>query len=403
MLWGNKDKLKFAPVKEVQSREDYTIVDDLHQLEWYAKNPHKPLQKNDSVLSAVKRSTETKVETQTVYFTDLTSGRCGFVQLLYSSVMGGIYKGFQLNFKSFRYQESKDGEEKETEADVWESFKLEEIKEFSKLKVHSPYVTFALKKALDDSVISKLEIKVDLPTNHSTTGLKIDLLVDIYRGIFINPDGCSYYLDKPLTKEEMNRQRDTICSKKMIRHLLVPRIQCRGSINYISSKDEPVKFQLDKAPGAYIDAVQGLAPHKAANRWNFLCFQSMTRSLLCMEFTTTEEYDRKTVTIWCSSRNNEIEAIGSSVDGEHVQFKATSEDAKTGYKYPTQISFPTGFMEQHLRLVNRYDIIGELPSIVKRLVENIAHIKPYIYQYCQNSTHAGEKGISIVESTFISS
>ncbi|CAR25850.1 hypothetical protein ZYGR_0A04220 [Zygosaccharomyces rouxii] len=403
MHWGNKDGVRFVPVREVQSEDDYTIVDNLEQLEWYAKSLHKPSHKSNRVLSAVKKSTETKIETQTVYFTDLKSGRCGFIQLLYSSVIGGIYKGFQLNFKSFRSEESEENEEKESRADVWESFKLEDIKEFSELTVNSSRATFAFKHSLDSSAISKLEIKVDIPVGSNTNGLKIDLVVDLYRGILVNPDGCSYYLDKPLTKDEISKQRDAIFSKKMVRHLFVPRAQCCGNISYLDSKGEKVDLQLDKVPGLYIDAVQGLVPYKAANRWNFLCFQSLTTSLLCMEFTTTEEYNRTTVTIWCSTRNNQIETVGSSINGKNIQFEATTKDDKTGYEYPTQIAFPMGFVEQHLRLVNRYDIMGELPSLVKSLAENIAHIKPYIYQYCQSSTHAGQKGISIIESTFISS
>ncbi|GAV51851.1 hypothetical protein ZYGR_0AF03220 [Zygosaccharomyces rouxii] len=403
MFWNNKDKVRFVPVREVKSEDDYTIVDNVEQLEWYTKSLHKHLRKKNRVISAVKKSTETKVETQTVYFTDLKSGRCGFVQLLYSSVMGGIYKGFQLNFKSFRCKESGVDEEKESRTDVWESFKLEDIEEFSELKVHSSHATFAFKESMDSSMVSKLEIKVDIPVGNNTTGLKINLLVDLYRGILINPNGCSYYLDKPLTKDEISGQRDAICSNRMMRHLFVPRIQCRGNISYRSSEGDQVDFELDEVPGLYIDAVQGLVPYNAASRWNFLCFQSLETSSLCMEFTTTEEYNRTTVTIWCTTRNNQIEAVGSSINGNTVQFKATTKDSKTGYNYPTQISFPMGFVEHHLRLVNRYDVMGELPSIVKSLAKNIAHIKPYIYQFCQPSDYDGEKGISIIESTFISS
>lgn len=280
---------------------------------------------------------------------------------------------------------------------------MEHVEQFSKLKVQSSNVTFAFKKSLNSPVISKLEIKVDIPAGHNTTGLKINLLVELYRGILINPDGCSYYLDKSLTEEEISKQRNGMRSKRMMRHLFVPRAQCRGNISYTNLHGEQVDFQLKEVPGLYIDAVQGLVPYKSACRWNFLCFQSLTTSLLCMEFTTTEEYNKSTVTTWCSTRNNNIETVGSSINGETVQFKATTKDTETGYDYPTQIAFPMGFVEKNLRIVNRYDIIGELPSIVKGLAENVAHIKPYIYQYCQPSNYASENGVSIIESTFISS
>lgn len=403
MFWNNRDKVRFVPVREVNSEDDYTIVDNLKQLGWYIKIPRKHLCKSNGIISAVRESTETKVETQTVYFTDLKSGRCGFIQLLYSNVVGGIYRGFQLNFKSFRCKESEEDEEKDSLTDVWESFKLRDIQEFSKLRVHSSHVTFAFKECLNSPAISKLEINVDIPVGNNTRELKINLLVNLYNGILINPDGCSYYLDKPLSKQEISAQRNVVHSERVVRHLFVPRIQCCGNISYVNSQSERIDFQLNEVPGLYIDAVQGLVPYKSASNWNFLCFQSLTTSLLCMEFTTTEEYNRTTVTTWCSTKNNQVKTVGSSINGKIVQFKATTKDNKTGYNYPTQIAFPMGFVEQNLRLVNRYDIMGELPSIMKGLAGNIAHIKPYIYQYCQASDYGEEKGISVVESTFISS
>lgn len=44
-------------------------------------------------------------------------------------VMGGIYKGFQLNFKVFG------SESNNTDYDVWESFKLDDIANFNAIKV----------------------------------------------------------------------------------------------------------------------------------------------------------------------------------------------------------------------------------------------------------------------------
>lgn len=86
----------------------------------------------------------------------------------------------------------------------------------------------------------------------------------------------------------------------------------------------------------------------------------------------------------------------------HVRFRATSTDKESGWVYPTSIKFPGGFSEHDLRLVNRYDVLGELPSMVRSLAQKIVSIKPFIYQYCQPSKYKHEKGISIVESTFIS-
>lgn len=46
--------------------------------------------------------------------------------------MGGIYKGFQLNFKIFKASSEENSEE---DIDIWESFKIDNIKDFDTLKV----------------------------------------------------------------------------------------------------------------------------------------------------------------------------------------------------------------------------------------------------------------------------
>lgn len=394
MMLIKKDKVKFVPVKEVTCEADYTKVNDIKQLEWFV-NPNKPV-RSSSFMKAVKSSVETKIETQTIYFTDLENGRCGFVQLLYSTVMGGIYKGFQLNFKVFRSRHTED----EEEIDVWESFKLESVKEFKELKVVSRGVVFEFKCTDQDDLVAQLDIKVDIPKTATSTGVKIDLLVDLYEGFMVNPNGCNYYLEKSITREELAKKE--IRTQKVLRHLFVPRVKCQGTISYQNSKNKEISFTLKDTPGLYIDAVQGLTPNKAAKRWNFLCYQDKIRSIICMEFTTIEEYNDTTVTVWCSTEHNKIASVGSSTSKTRVEFENTEKDVENGWYYPTSITFPMGFKEEKLKLVNRYDVMGELPYIVRSLAENIAKIKPFIYQYCQDSNYKGEEGISIIESTFIS-
>lgn len=398
MLGGNKDKLKFAPVREVTSEDDYTLVKDIKQLEWFVKSQEHAL-KSNGFFKAVKKSIETRVETQTLYFTDLQSGKCGFVQLLYSSVMGGVYKGFQLNFKVFR---SREGDKEDI--DIWESFKLEDIETFEPLKLASKEVSFEFKTAShDDEVIATLVIKVNIPKrSNGTSGVKLDLMVDLFEGFTIKPNGCNYYLEKGVTKDELKEQQDKIQSKRMLRHLFVPRVKCHGTISYETKKKHSVTLDLIDVPGLYIDAVQGLAPQKAACRWNFLCYQDRSSSLLCMEFTTNEDHKHTKVTVWCHTEQNKIKVVGSSVNQDVVKFNSTTKDAETGWSNPTSISFPLKFQEKDLRLVNRYDVLGEMPYVVRSLVENLANVKPFIYQYCQDSEYNGEKGISIIESTFIS-
>lgn len=395
---GSKDKVKFAPVREVTSQDDYTLVRDIEQLKWFVKSQEQSL-KSNGFFKAVKKTVETRVETQTLYFTDLQSGKCGFVQLLYSSVVGGVYKGFQLNFKVFRSREG-DGED----IDIWESFKVEDVETFEPLRVVSKEVSFEFKTAShDDEVIATLVIKVDIPKrSDGFGGVKLDLMIDLFEGFTIKPDGCNYYLDKGFSKDELKEQRNSLRSKKMLRHLFVPRVKCHGTISYETKKKHQVTLDLIDIPGLYIDAVQGLAPQKAACRWNFLCYQDRSSSLLCMEFTTSEDHKNTTVTVCCRTEQNKIKAVSSSVNNERVKFDSTEKDTETGWLRPKSISFPLEFKETRLRLVNRYDVLGEMPFIVRSLVENIANVKPFIYQYCQDSEYNGEKGISIIESTFIS-
>lgn len=398
MFGGNKDKVKFAPVREVKSKDDYIVVNDIKQLEWFVLS-HKEELKSNGLFKAVKKSVETRVETQTLYFTDLQSGKCGFVQMLYSSVVGGVYKGFQLNFKVFRSRE-----DKTEDIDIWQSFKLEDLESFEPLKVVTRGASFEFKSAShDDTLTATLVIKVDIPEgSDKTSGLKIDLMVDLYEGFMIKPNGCNYYLEKAVSPDELKQADEGVHSKKMLRHLFAPRVKCHGTISYNNSKGNKVTLDLIDVPGSYIDAVQGLPPQKAARKWNFLCYQSRLSSVLCMEFTTGDSQKQTTVTVWCQTENDKIKAVGSSVNETPVKFNSTEKDEQTGWSHPKSITFPLNFTEKNLRLVNRYDVLGEMPSIVKSLVENIASVKPFIYQYCQDSEFEGEKGISIIESTFIS-
>lgn len=393
------DKVKFAPIQEVNSKKDYTIVNDIKQLGWYVNSKSKAVGKGNGFMKAMKKSVETNIETQTLYFTDLSSGKCGFIQILYSSVMGGIYKGFQLNFKIFR---SRKDEKDPQDIDIWESFKLGDVQEFEELKVVSRGVKLEFQPAThDDEVVCTLKIDVNIPQSGSDKpSLKVDLMVDLFEGCMVNDNGCSHYLEKAITKEELEQGK--YHSKRVLRHVFVPRVKCHGTIIYNSKAGEKVTLDLIGVPGSYIDAVQGLLPNKAAKSWNFLCYQDARRSLVCMEFTTLEEYDGKTVTVWCSSYDNKIEHVGSSINKTPVKFGSAEKDTQNGWSYPTSIEFPLNFKQDNLRLVNRYDVMGELPYMVKSLAENVAKIKPFIYQYCQDSDYRGEKGISIVESTFIS-
>lgn len=399
------DKTRFSPVQQVTEESlNFTKVENIRDFRWqcaqekYEESSSKHLSKlNPSGilsrgLEAVKKGTDTRVETQTLYFTDLKSGRCGFIQLLYSNVMGGLYNAFQLNFKVFRADEG--GEN----IDIWESFKVEKVKEFTEYRMESEQVTFELLQGKAGST-GMLNIQVDIKKSGYKQDLYIDLEVELGVGFKVNPDGSNYYFEKPTSVPSTSR--------KKVRHVFSPRGSCDGMISY--HKDgKLVELSLVQTPVLFIEALQGLKPNSAARSWNFMCYQSENFSSVCMEFTTTEHYGNVTVTVGCISHKGDIVSVysQSGKNGSHVKLMETDKDEENGWHYPLSISIPLGggyqFVEDHLKLVNKYDIMNELPNIVKKVVENIVGIKPYIYQYCQRSDLCEEKGISIVESTFIS-
>lgn len=423
--------VKLAPVHELHlegpiatanpqksKKLNYSVVENLDQLEWFVKSKESEQVNKQAhhhktgFLKSLKPQMDTRIETQTLYFSDLHTGKSGFVQLLYSSVLGGVYHGFQINFKVFHPTDDK------KEEDVWESFKLDYPSEFSSLKVKTKQCTFefipvnkniACKTNSKEKIIGHLLIEIDFKSkanaNASTPAsmakdLKINLQCDLYKGFMVNPNGCTFFLDKPMLKSKL--EQDTTTSK-LIRHMFIPKAVGKGTIQYHDHNDKLITIHLSNVPMCYIDAVHGLLPNKEAARWNFLTFQSKHHSLLCMEFVTPKEYGNTSVTVWSISQNDKLVTIGAKVNSKRhrVRYPETTKDEDSGWDYPTAIRFP-GFKEDNLRLINRYDVMGELPGFVKTLAEKYVHIKPYIYQYCQNSTYHRDKGISIIETSFIS-
>ncbi|CCD24150.1 uncharacterized protein NDAI_0C04910 [Naumovozyma dairenensis CBS 421] len=440
MSGSKTDKTKFLPVRTVNpndpvvNNEDsnnnnnnnnnnnrsYTLINDYSALEIFcaSKRSHSSgKNKTTSLLKSLKPpSIDTRVETETLYFTDLNNNVCGFVQILYSNVMGGIYKGFQMNFKMFETNES------QVKFSIWESIKIPNVVTFDKFSIVSDIITFQIipngprseknNNKNKGCSLGKLLIIVNLPHGENTSDLQINLKVDLYQGFKMNPDGTSYFLDKSIHRNDQSREN--VKSSRYLRHVFVPRGICEGTISYKDkATNKSFDFDFEKVPVCYLDAVQGMVPNKAASKWNFMTFQSLTYSILLLEYTTTRDFKYGTVTTWAISRDEEIISIGSQVNNTNiVKFKSTILDKETGWEYPSAIKFNLflhddadandKFEEDNLNLVNRYDIFHELPSIVKNIASEFVHINPYLYQYCQRSKFRNEEGISIVESTFIS-
>ncbi|KAI9439968.1 oxidative stress survival Svf1-like protein [Lactarius indigo] len=178
------------------------------------------------------------------------------------------------------------------------------------------------------------------------------------------------------------------------------------------------------SPGMFVHAIQGMRPNLVASRWNFTHFQSLAHggvSAIQMEFTTTNDYGRKGAGSGYVSVNVGGLVIGGKLaavtaetkwPGEPQPEKAeiisraqhvkSAHDPDTGYPQPTELLFrwaapsilpdaagsvegtlavDVGSLEEPKGLIEKVDVLAEIPSVVKAVVSYVAGTKPYIYQW----------------------
>ncbi|KAF4513365.1 hypothetical protein G6O67_000643 [Ophiocordyceps sinensis] len=199
----------------------------------------------------------------------------------------------------------------------------------------------------------------------------------------------------------------------VLRHAFWPRCAVEGTI---TTKDGPIDFA---GTALYAYALQGMKPHHAAARWNFVDFQGPNYSAVMMEFTTPPSYGSTVVNVGGILKEGQIitagcanEATHTTVKGDpdnewlepsHVKFvwKGTDKDGKS---VEAVIETPLGDR------VDRVDIMAEVPGFIKKIVAGAAGTKPYIYQYAPKTTlklkigdeEISEQGQLFTEATFIS-
>ncbi|KAF8273232.1 oxidative stress survival, Svf1-like protein [Lactarius quietus] len=214
---------------------------------------------------------------------------------------------------------------------------------------------------------------------------------------------------------------------------------------YVTSGNITVKGKklAIESPGMFVHAIQGMRPNLVASRWNFTHFQSLAHggvSAIQMEFTTTNDYGRKGAgsgyvgvnlaavtaeTKWPNESQPEKAEIIS-----RAQHLKSVHDPDTGYSQPTELLFrwggpsilpgAAGPIEGTLTvdgLIEKVDVLAEIPSVIKTVVSYVAGTKPYIYQWITpaklklagpNSVLPGlESGLEVegfayTEATFIS-
>lgn len=144
-----------------------------------------------------------------------------------------------------------------------------------------------------------------------------------------------------------------------------------------------------RGKGLYIYAMQGMKPHHAAARWNFVNFKSPSYTAVMMEFTTPASYGSTVVNVGGIATEGELLFAGAGGKAEHT---ASSKDAQNDWPAPTAARYTwrgktrdgkdvsaelAGPLGERL---DRIDVMDEVPGFVKQIVAGVAGTKPYIYQ-----------------------
>ncbi|OBZ72195.1 Survival factor 1 [Grifola frondosa] len=184
-----------------------------------------------------------------------------------------------------------------------------------------------------------------------------------------------------------------------------------------------------KGPGMFVHAIQGMRPNLVAARWNFAHFESEQHggvSAIQMELTTTETYGRKgpgsgfvSVNVGSLVLGGKLAVVTAETkwpdealpDGVGVMSRAvhskTALDPDTGYDAPTELVFrwagpsivpdaqgaidatltvDVGPPDASKGLIEKVDVLAEIPYVIKTMVNYVAGTKPYIYQWHNPAT-----------------
>ncbi|GAA5990063.1 hypothetical protein JCM10908_005804 [Rhodotorula pacifica] len=197
-------------------------------------------------------------------------------------------------------------------------------------------------------------------------------------------------------------------------HRIWPRCNVSGIVRI--GKDV---MDLEGARGVFIHAIQGLRPNLLAANWNFANFQSVGKegeeavSLIMMEFTSTPQYGSKTINIGSVVVGDKLVAVtagGSGVvGGSNVTHVDPIKDTETDYDAPSALKFnweatrlengkpaagnakvqalvhmdlledKQGYKTRGL--VEKVDVLGQIPYLIRKFVNYAAGTKPYIYTW----------------------
>ncbi|CDO93868.1 unnamed protein product [Kluyveromyces dobzhanskii CBS 2104] len=337
----------------------------------------------------------TNVETSTFYFTDLDKGYTGFAQVIHSNIIG-LHTTAQFTFRVYH---------KENPADqIWTSVKLENFR-LEGTNFFADNLSIIMNEEGTEvefkSTVDK-HVEVDFTIHRAVPGVKV------------GEDPTTYYGD------------DITQPWGSMKHVFWPRNHISGKIT-AKNEEENVNIDLEfskdqKQYSMFVKAIQGMKPHHAAKSWTFLNFQSEKYSAVLMEFTTPRSYanTKVNVGIVCDTENilsvtvdnnaeylkPEVDSVGWPVPKEiAVSFKGVSADVPDD---AVEAAEPfNALVSGHLdNLVERVDVMAEIPTFVKNIVSGVAGTKPYIYQFFDdfkmNFNDEQIEGFGWCEITFIS-
>ncbi|KAL8722123.1 MAG: hypothetical protein Q9225_001316 [Loekoesia sp. 1 TL-2023] len=168
-----------------------------------------------------------------------------------------------------------------------------------------------------------------------------------------------------------------------MRHAFWPRCHVEGSI---ITKSGDINF---RGRGLFIHALQGMKPHHAAARWNFVNFQSPTYSAVMMEFTTPPSYGSTIVNVGGIAKDGAILCAGAANSAQHMQAK---NDPENEWPEPGAAKFLWSGKTRDGKNVNaelggslgqrldKIDVLANVPGLIKTLVGGVVGTKPFIYQ-----------------------
>ncbi|KAJ9409402.1 hypothetical protein DTO045G8_2757 [Paecilomyces variotii] len=327
----------------------------------------------------------TNVETQTFYIM-ADNGVLAMVQVIYSNV-AGIHTTCQFNSKIFA-----------TNGDaphIWHSDGLHNhLFDESMLSFGADNLALTLNEA-GDSYTIKSAVNDDSLVNITFTRTA--------PGFLVGKDGTSYF------------GTDHKHPWGSMHHSFWPRCKVEGTI---TTKEKTYDVT---GRGLFIHALQGMKPHHAAAKWNFVNFQTPTYSAVMMEFTTPRSYGSTVVNVGGVVKDGEIICAGATNTAKHIE---VSQDTENDWPEPKTARFVWDGKTKddkpfHAEVegslgtrLDRVDVMAEVPGFIKAIAGSVAGTKPYIYQYASRDelslkVKAGdeeitEPGTLFMEATFIS-